>query len=82
MRSLLIRLTSRKFIVALAAQIAAVAALFWPEHESALAEAATRIAALATLLLAAFGYGKIEADLDAANRQNRSEPLDQSELEG
>ena len=65
MRPFLQRISSRKFLTALAAQLAAVAALFWPQHESALATAAVRIAALAVLLLAAIGYGKIEAKADA-----------------
>ncbi len=67
MRSFLQRITSRKFLTALAVQIAAVAALFWPEHQSAIADAAVKIAALAALLLAALGYGKIEAGVDAAS---------------
>ncbi len=65
MRSFLKRISSRKFLTALAVQIAALVALFWPEHESAAATAATRIAALTAMLLAALGYGKIEADIDA-----------------
>ncbi len=66
MRSFLQRITSRKFLTALAVQIAAVAALFWPEHESAISDTAVKIAALAALLLAALGYGKIEAGVDSA----------------
>ena len=66
MRSFLERISSRKFLTALAVQAASVAAMFWPGHESALADAAVRIAALATMLLAAFGYGSIEAGLDEA----------------
>jgi len=68
MRSFLERISSRKFLTALAVQIASVAALFWPQHETAISNSAVRIAALATLLLAALGYGKIEADLDAAKQ--------------
>lgn len=66
MRSFLQRISSRKFLTALAAQVAAVVVLFYPQHESAVTAAAIRIAALATLLLAALGYGKVEADVDAA----------------
>ena len=66
MRDLLQRLTSRKFLTALAVQAAAVAALFRPQQEEALHAAAVKIAALATLLLAALGYGHIEAGVDAA----------------
>ncbi len=67
MRSFLERISSRKFLTALAVQVAAVAALFWPGQESAFNDAALRIAALVVLLLAALGYGKIEAATDTAN---------------
>ncbi len=68
MRSFLQRISSRKFLTALAVQAAALAALFWPQHESGISEAATRIAALAAMLLAALGYAKIEAGIDLAER--------------
>ena len=64
MRSFLQRISSRKFLTALFVQSASVAALFWPRQEETLQTAALRIAALATLLLAAIGYGKIEASVD------------------
>ena len=60
----LIRISSRKFLTALAVQIAAVAALFSPERADAYADAAIRLAALATMVLAALGYGAIEAGVD------------------
>jgi hypothetical protein len=66
MDSFLRRISSRKFLTALAVQAASVATIFWPYHESAIEAAATRIAALAALLLAAIGYGKIQAQVDAA----------------
>ena len=66
MRSFLERLSSRKFLTTLAAEIAAVVALFYPQNTSAINETAIRIASLATLLLAAWGYGKMEATLDAS----------------
>ena len=78
MRSFLIRLSSRKFLAARVVQVASVAALLWPEHQSALSEAATRIAALATLLLAGIGYGKIESSLDLARSQQQPNTSDQS----
>ena len=49
---------------------ASVVALFYPQAESSIESAALRIAALAVLLLAALGYGKIEADVDAANSKS------------
>lgn len=64
MRSFLQRISSRKFLTALTVQIASVIALFQPERESTLETAAIRIAALVILLLAALGYGKIEATVD------------------
>lgn len=68
MRNFLERISSRKFITAVAVQAASVAAIFWPAQQETLETAATRIAALLTLLLAAIGYGKIEAALDTENR--------------
>lgn len=64
MRSFLQRISSRKFLIALAVQVAAVLALFQPEQAEVYQTAAVRIAALVTMLLAALGYGKIEAAID------------------
>ncbi len=66
MRKFLERISSRKFLTTLAVQAASVAALFYPQLESTFDNTALRIAALITLLLAAMGYGKIEANLDTA----------------
>jgi len=76
MRSFLQRISSRKFLTAVAVQAAATAALFWPEHASSLNEAAVRIAALLTLLLAGLGYGRIEACLDAGAASQPELPSD------
>jgi len=73
MRSFLQRISSRKFLTALAVQAASVAAVFWPQHEQTIATAAVRIAALVTLLLAAVGYGSIEAGLDRQPAQPDAE---------
>ncbi|MCK4277305.1 MAG: hypothetical protein KAX78_12365 [Phycisphaerae bacterium] len=73
MRSFLQRISSRKFLLALAVQIASVAALFWPEHESMITNSVVRVAALVTLLLAAIGYGKIEASVDAVKAAGTTE---------
>lgn len=73
MRDFLERISSRKFLTALAVQIASVAAIFRPEQEQTLLTAAVRIAALATLLLAAMGYGKIEAAVDAAAMERENQ---------
>lgn len=66
MRGFLERISSRKFLTALAVQVAAVGALFCPGQQEVWETAAVRIAALATLLLAALGYGRIEAQIDSA----------------
>ena len=58
------RWTSRKFLTTLAAQVAAVAVLIWPQQESAIVEAAQTIAALAVLALTALGYVSAEASID------------------
>jgi len=73
MRSFLDRISSRKFLTALAVQAASVAAIFWPQEESTFETAAVRIAALAALLLAALGYGRIEASVDAAGKPGPGE---------
>lgn len=62
MKSFLERISSRKFLIAVAVQVAAVAALFWPDKQSAINDASVQIAALAAMVLAAFGYGKINVD--------------------
>jgi hypothetical protein len=74
MRAFLQRISSRKFLIAFAVQVAAVAALFWPANEAEFQSAAVRIAAMATMLLAALGYGKIEATIDAKNQWPTSPP--------
>ncbi len=65
MRSFLQRISSRKFLTVLAVQVTAVAAIFYPQYESSVESMAMRIAGLVTILLAALGYGKIEAEVDA-----------------
>ena len=82
MRSFLERVSSRKFLTALAVQVAAVAALFLPEHQSALEAGAVRVAALLTLLLAAMGYGRIESAVDAAAAGETLDPAASSDAPG
>lgn len=67
MRAFLQRISSRKFLTALAVQAAGVAAVFWPHHADAAAQAAVQIAGLAAMLLAALGYGRIEAAVDRSH---------------
>ena len=68
MRSFLSRLSSRKFLATLAVQAAGLIALLAPGREQAIAAAAEHVAAIAAMLLAALGYVKAEADLDAASQ--------------
>jgi len=58
------RWTSRKFLLSLAAQLTALAVLFWPQHESAIVEAGRSITALLVLLGSAWGYVQAEASID------------------
>ena len=74
MRRFLERISSRKFLTVLAVQIASVFAIFHPQHEPSFESAAIRIAALLTALLAALGYGKIEAGVDASHSNSNSNP--------
>lgn len=70
MKDFLKRISSRKFLTALAVQVAAVVALFTVKPESELVDAATKIASLAALILASLGYGKIEGAIDKARAEN------------
>ncbi len=70
MRSFLERISSRKFLTAFAVQLAGLVALLHPGQADQLADAAVRIAALIVMVLAALGYGKMEAALDAAANNN------------
>lgn len=66
MRSFLERISSRKFLTALAVQVAGLVALIRPGQADRISDAAVRIAALVVMVLAALGYGKMEATLDAS----------------
>ncbi len=61
------RWTSRKFLISLGAQVAAVAVLLWPQHESAIVEASRCVTALVVILATALGYVRAEASIDRAN---------------
>lgn len=66
MDSFLKRISSRKFLTAITVEVAAMIALFAPQVADVANESALRIAALATMLLAALGYGAVEAAVDKA----------------
>ena len=58
------RWLSRKFIVSVAAQAAAIGAIIWPGHEDMILSAVQSIAALVVLGLSAMGYVRMEGKLD------------------
>lgn len=68
MRSFLERISSRKFLTAIAAQVAGLVALLYPSLAGQSNAVAVQIAGLAVMLLAAFGYGAVEAAVDAAQK--------------
>lgn len=71
MQSFLKRISSRKFLTALAVEAAAVVALFTPADDAgSLEAAAVKIAALVAMVLAAVGYGVVEAGVDKAREAN------------
>lgn len=63
-RPFLTRISSRKFLVTFAAQVAGLIVLLAPAHGEVIMSAAERIAAIAAMLLAALGYVSAEAKLD------------------
>jgi len=60
------RFASRKFIVAMVAQLAGLAMLIWPDHQAGIAAAADAVVAMAVVLLSALGYLTAEAAVDRA----------------
>ena len=61
----LTKFTSRKFLTALAAQIGAIVSLFaTPSSGDVIADAIVKVGSLLALVLAALGYGVIEARMD------------------
>ena len=62
------RWTSRKFIMAISAQITSVIVLLWPAHQSAIVEAATSVTSLLVILATSLGYVAAEASIDARKR--------------
>lgn len=58
------RFGSRKFIVSLLTQLAALAVLLWPGHETAILQASESITALVVLVLTSLGYVAAEASID------------------
>jgi uncharacterized membrane protein len=65
------RWLSRKFVVSVASQGAALLVLIWPGQEEAIFSAAQSIAALAVLVLSALGYVRVEGGLDRQALENQ-----------
>lgn len=61
------RWTSRKFIVAVSAQLTSMIVLFWPSHEHAIVQASTSVTSLLVILATSLGYVAAEASIDARN---------------
>jgi len=65
--------TSRKFILAVSAQLTALIVLFWPGQASAIVEASTSITSLLVVLATSLGYVVSEAKIDARKVQSNSD---------
>ena len=59
------RWASRKFWLAVSAQVTGVFVLLWPEHESVIVEASRAVTSLVVIVLASVGYVQAEARIDA-----------------
>ncbi len=67
------RFASRKFIMALAAQVVALTAMLWPEYEDQVSMVIQSTAALVVAALTAAGYIHAEASIDRAGAQSSSD---------
>ncbi|MCC7145146.1 MAG: hypothetical protein IT443_01735 [Phycisphaeraceae bacterium] len=65
------RWTSRKFLLSLSAQIAAILVLVWPQRQSEIVEACQSITALVVVGLSTLGYLQAEGAVD---KQRAGEP--------
>lgn len=59
------RWTSRKFIMAMSAQLTSMIVLMWPGHENAIVEVSTSVTSLLVILATSLGYVLAEASIDA-----------------
>ncbi len=73
------RFASRKFIMALAAQVTGLLVLIWPAQEAGIAAAVEAVAALAVVILSSLGYVAAEASVDRAGRSAGSRRPDHSQ---
>lgn len=68
------RWTSRKFILAVSAQLTSLVVLLWPGHENAIVEASTSITSLLVILATSLGYLAAESTLDARHAEPPGSP--------
>ena len=64
MDAFLKRISSRKFLTALAVEVSGIIVVFWPQTVGTAENTALKIAGLTAMLLAAIGYGVVEASVD------------------
>jgi len=64
------RWRSRKFLMALGTQVAAVLAIIFPEHQSAIQESTVSLVSLVVMALTTLGYLATEGAIDRA-RESR-----------
>lgn len=82
MKDFLSRISSRKFLTAIAVEVAAVVALFSPEQASQFNDGAIKIAALVAMVLTALGYGCIEASLDGNGQSTSDDAPEETQNDG
>ena len=70
------RWLSRKFILAVSAQLTSLIVLFWPGHESAIVQASTSVTSLLVILATSLGYVTAEASIDAARAGTQGQSPD------
>jgi len=63
----MVRFTSRKFLVALGAQLAGLLTLIWPNHAEPIMATVQAVVAMVVVLLSALGYVSAEASIDRAS---------------
>ena len=61
---------SRKFIVSVITQVAALVVLMFPNHESEIMQVSQITVSLAVLLLSSLGYVKTEGSIDQVKSEN------------
>lgn len=82
MKEFLGRISSRKFLVAFAVQIAGLIALIKPEWTEQANLIAVQVAGIAAMILAALGYMAIEGSIDKANATTQQFIIDDRRGQG